>query len=147
MRTTKAYHPRRVVAALALALALSCVLVALTVAARPAQATFPGENGPIAYSFKDSSGKAQIYTIPSTGGEPTQISPDEYGSSWSPVFSPDGTKIAYSAHYRRCGCDQIYTVHSTGGRPTRITGTTSSVNPTSWGSAPQKQRQHHRHHR
>jgi len=52
------------------------------------------------------------------GANPRRLTIDE-GNESSPVFSPDGKTIAFSAQYD--GNDDVYTVPATGGIPNRIT--------------------------
>src|SRR5215217_6212267 len=70
------------------------VLIMVVVEASPAEATFPGNPGKIAYSGHHGQ-DFEIYTINSGGGgsfNVTDNSTDEYYSS----YSPSAKKIAYS---------------------------------------------------
>jgi hypothetical protein len=51
--------------------ALGASLLVLAAAVEPAQATFPGKNGRIAY--QSTGGDSEIYSISESGGTPTQL--------------------------------------------------------------------------
>jgi hypothetical protein len=76
-------------AARSLILALGAALVLAPAVAAPAAATFPGVNGPIVYE-RD----GQVWTMQPDGSGQARV-----GELWgyTPVPSPDGTRIAYSA--------------------------------------------------
>lgn len=59
-----------------------------------------------------------IWTAPRDGGEAQRLTTDGHVVS-GPYFSPDGFKIAYSAHIG--GVDDLYLIDSTGGIPRRLT--------------------------
>ena len=86
--------------------ALMAVTVALTLGValvgveEPAQAAFPGENGRIAYyscGDRDLATECEIYTIPPSGGSPTQLT-NNTATDIYPAYSPDGTKIAFARY-------------------------------------------------
>jgi len=58
-----------------------------------------------------------VYTVPSTGGEPKQITPT--GPSYTHGWSPDGKSIVFTG--QRNGDFDIYRVPSTGGDEVRLT--------------------------
>jgi dipeptidyl aminopeptidase/acylaminoacyl peptidase len=105
-------------------LAVTCVLAGcvgvFVVPPNVAQATFPGQNGNIAYSAYDGN-DYEIYTINPTGGTPFQVT-DNNVDDRRPSYSPDGNKIAY-ASTRADGSQswQIYTIDATGGTPFQVT--------------------------
>lgn len=67
----------------------------------------------IAFSYKGA-----IYSVPSTGGKATRLtSGDAYHSA--PVWSPDGSKIAYSTDVN--GGADVYIMDADGAHPTRLT--------------------------
>lgn len=59
-----------------------------------------------------------IWTVPKAGGVAVRLS-SPAGEEMFPRFSPDGSKIAYSANYD--GNTDVYVVPSTGGEPVRLT--------------------------
>ncbi len=65
---------------------------------------------------------AAIYTVPATGGQATQITP-ELSYAWHPRWSPDGSRIVFNSSYREPD-GQWYTriswVPSEGGDVTRL---------------------------
>jgi Tol biopolymer transport system component len=88
---------------LAMGAALSAV-VALAGTAREAEATFPGTNGRIAFASEGTTGAGvdnptgdyEIFTIKPDGTGLKQLTFNTVHDS-TPVFSPDGTKIAYES--------------------------------------------------
>ena len=100
--------------AIAKAISLRSFIAALTVvaggvvAAGPADATFPGANGKIAFAdFKT----GQIYSINPDGTALTQLT-HANGASFMPKWSPDGTKIAFSSD--RSGEIRIWVMNADG---------------------------------
>jgi tricorn protease len=59
-----------------------------------------------------------IWVVPKTGGVANRLS-SPLGEEMFPRFSPDGSKIAYSANYD--GNTDVYVVPTMGGEPVRIT--------------------------
>src|SRR5437016_5723472 len=59
-----------------------------------------------------------IWLVPKTGGTATRLS-SPLGEESFPRFSPDGTKLAYSADYD--GNTDVYVVPTAGGTPVRLT--------------------------
>ena len=59
-----------------------------------------------------------IWIVPKKGGAATRLSSPQ-GEESFPRFSPDGTKIAYSAAYD--GNTDVYVVNAAGGEPVRLT--------------------------
>ena len=85
---TKTLQFKALAAVAALTLAL-CLLV--WIAAQPAQAEFPGQNGKIV--FQSDRAGTNIHTISPTGGTVTNLTRSDGNSD--PAFSPDGSKIAF----------------------------------------------------
>ncbi len=110
----------------ALAMALVVGLVATSGSA--GAGTFPGANGRIVYSEDRAAGGEdyEIYTVGPNGGTPRRVTNnvlDEVG----PVWSPDGTKIAYfgpliSSHPERF----IFRIPAGGGKRTLLTSINAS---------------------
>jgi Tol biopolymer transport system component len=59
----------------------------------------------------DRGGTSDIYKMPATGGEPTQLTSDSLGK-YGPAWSPDGRRIAF--HIIRNGNRDIYTMNADG---------------------------------
>lgn len=103
----------------AVLLVAAALSVALLAAQEPARATFPGENGDIAFVRLDAeSGTYQIFTVSPAGGNPRQLTFDNT-SKESPTWSPDGRKIAFVGGGPR-GRD-IYTMNADGSGKVAIT--------------------------
>ncbi len=100
--------------------ALACLLPAV-LAAGVAAAGEPKRllRGPtlsrsqIAFAFAD-----QIWTVGRDGGEAHRLVTGA-GRAWGPVFSPDGSLVAYTADYD--GNADVYVVPAAGGEPRRLT--------------------------
>ena len=99
---------------LAMLLAAGLLVVGLMALVEPAQATFPGNNGDIAFS-SNRSGGYQIYSLSSTGTEQNlnPVTTNLAGTDHDPAYSPDGTKVAFSR--TNGGETQIWTISATGG--------------------------------
>ena len=93
----------------------SLVVMLMVVEARPAEATFPGPNGKIAYSVLNSG----IYTINPGGGGKSKVTDTLMSGDAKPSYSPNGKRIAYSDYD---GNDfEIYTIKVGGGGETKVT--------------------------
>ncbi|MGI4745391.1 MAG: S41 family peptidase [Janthinobacterium lividum] len=60
----------------------------------------------------------EIWTVPRTGGRAERVVTGE-GQLSHPIFSPDGSRIAFTGRYD--GNTDVYVVASTGGEPKRLT--------------------------
>ncbi len=99
---------------LLVAVGLLIVLMMLVIEARLAEATFPGQNGKIAYEIGE-----VMYTINPDGSGKTKLT-----KGMAPSFSPDGKKIVYS---RWDGHDfEIHTINANGGGKTRLTSNSTN---------------------
>ncbi len=88
-------------------------------AASPAQATYPGTNGRLAYTF-EKDGIWQIFSMDPDGTDIEQITHFRKPQSTGGVnWSPDGTKIAFDSD--RTGEGEIWTINADGSGLTRIT--------------------------
>ena len=107
--------------AMALLVAAALVVAAFVVlfGAKPAQASFPGPNGKIA--FVKSNGvdpdNGSIFTVNANGSGLTKIAAS--ASATGPAFSPTGTKVAYSQAVN--GAQELYTMNVDGSGKTRLT--------------------------
>ena len=91
------------------------VVMLMVVKARPAEATFPGPNGKIAYAVLNSG----IYTINPGGGGKYKVTDTLVSGDAKPSYSPNGKRIAYSDYD---GQDyEIYTINVGGGGKTQVT--------------------------
>src|SRR5215208_3254801 len=130
---TKTNHLRALEAAGTLVVVGLVLLIMVVVAASPAEATFPGNPGKIAYSGYDGQ-DFEIYTINPGGGarfNVTNNSTDEYYSS----YSPSGKKIAYSGQDGANGDYEIYTINAGGGGKVKVTDNSTDDYYPSWGSS------------
>lgn len=73
--------------------------------------------------------KGDIYTVPATGGQATRLTATEAYEN-VPVWSPDGTKIAYASD--RNGNFDVYVVDAKGGTPKRLTFNSANELPESF---------------
>jgi hypothetical protein len=98
-----------------------------------AEATFPGENGRIAYASWDGR-DSEIYTIKVGGGGKTNVTNNNTNDAY-PDYSPDGKRIAYTVYNDSQG--DIYTINAFGGGKTQVTTTANAdEHAPSWGSRP-----------
>jgi TolB protein len=112
---------------LGLWIALGCVAAAL-LSATPAQATFPGQNGRIAYTDR----AGDIWTIEPDGTGAANLT-NSAAREDTPDWSPDGTKIAFATDadktepcnlqaYHAPLCNyELYTMNANGTGQTRLT--------------------------
>ena len=86
------------------------VLMLVVIEAGPAEATFPGKNGKIAYENID-----VIYTSNPDGSGKTKAT-----RGTAPSFSPDGKKIVYTS-WSGPTDSELYIINANGGGRTRVT--------------------------
>lgn len=70
--------------------------------------------------------RGDIYTVPTVGGAATRLTSNRAYDS-NPIWSPDGTRIAFSSN--RDGSDDIYIMSATGGSPKRLTYNSAAETP------------------
>src|SRR5215210_3660395 len=100
---------------LAVLMAAGLLVAGLMALVEPAQATFPGDNGRIAFaSNRAPTSSYQIYSVASTGREAdlNPVTTQLAGYDYDPSYSPDGTKIAFQRY--TSGNWDIWTINSTG---------------------------------
>jgi Tol biopolymer transport system component len=109
--------------------------------ASKAQATFPGQNGKIAF-VGNQTGTWQLYTMDPDGSHQTQITslPSTTWELWLPAFSPDGRRILFThdtqqnpcppGAYLPAGCGDLYVVNVDGTGLNRLTSDGLSWNGT-----------------
>jgi len=95
------------------------LLLLMLVDVRPAEATFPGKPGKIAYEGNDGN-DAEIYTIKPNGGGRVQLTDNNTGD-YTPSYSPSGKKIVYSGQDAPNGDREIYTINAGGGGRVQLT--------------------------
>ncbi|MEJ7843803.1 MAG: hypothetical protein WKF95_18740 [Rubrobacter sp.] len=115
------------VAALAAAVA---TLVFLTVEAGPAEASFPGQNGKMAFVRSN-----DVWTMNPDGSGQTNLTntPDVWETN--PAFSPDGTKLVFQGslpNTQGVGVYEIYTVNADGTDLRRLTYNDRSDSGPAW---------------
>jgi Tol biopolymer transport system component/PKD repeat protein len=127
MTKTGSYHLLLLVGVLSVSIFSSTVFVTLPSMVSNQQqsafATFPGENGKIAFdSFRD--GNGEIYVMNSDGSNQQRLT-NNPGLDAIPKWSPDGSKIVF---YRE---GDIYVMNSDGSNQQRLTSTGNENTP-SW---------------
>jgi TolB protein len=93
---------------------------ALGGAAPAAEATFPGERGPIAFQRivnPQDEESSQIFSVAGPGARARRLTSG--GNVFSPDYSPDGRRIAFER--RGVGPDTIFTMGADGSAPVRVT--------------------------
>ena len=113
--------------------AFCAMAAAAIVGAPPAGATFPGQNGLIAFSQGDMfpgggalfpgggpSRHSQIYTISPSGGAPTQLThlPSKRAGA-APAWSPDGKRLVYESN--QSGEFRIWVMNANGSGQSQVT--------------------------
>ena len=84
---------------IAFALSVLSAALAPALAVPPAAHAAPGTfNGRIAFTMSTGVGNEQIYTVNPDGSALTNLSNDPAVIDWYPVWSPDGTKIAFQSN-------------------------------------------------
>src|SRR5215213_6117265 len=131
---TKTNHLGALAAAGTLVAVGLVVLIMVVVEASPAEATFPGNPGKIAYSGHHGQ-DFEIYTINSGGGGKVQLTDNSTDDDGGLSYSPSAKKIAYSGRDASIGDYEIYTINSGGGGKVKVTNDSTDDYYPSWGSS------------
>jgi Tol biopolymer transport system component len=97
--------------------------------AAPAHATFPGQNGKIAYTVQTSLSNFDIATINSDGSGQTQLTSTS-APEGLPQWSADGSKIVFTS--QRDGNDEIYSMDANGSNVARLTTSSGADRNPDW---------------
>jgi TolB protein len=88
------------------------VCLGALVLAPSAQATFPGQNGKIAFLHKERGSLPAVYTMRPDGSHERRLA-----RGWAPAFSPSGRKVVFTPYGIS---DHLYTIRANGTRLRRI---------------------------
>lgn len=107
-----------------LAMLSAAVLAAFAVMAPPAQATFPGRNGPIAFAQNILLGVSSqdIWVINPNGSHEHRVS----GPGYEPSFSADGRHIVFTG-FNHQGVAEIYVVEANGRHRRQLTRSSGTI--------------------
>ncbi len=94
-------------------------MAAVLIAAAPAQAAFPGTNGRIAFNALRGSNPTHVFVMNADGSAQADVS-NNHASETTPVWSPDGTKLAMASN-RQDARQEIYIMDPDGGNAVSIT--------------------------
>lgn len=92
-----------------------------TAGAAPGQRFGARPRGVIVF-VSDRSGQYEIYSMKADGSSKEQLTRTKC-SEWTPVLSPDGTKIAYASDNGSCDNYDIFVMNIDGSDPVRLTDT------------------------
>src|SRR5829696_1655214 len=108
--------------------ALAAVVVLGLIEAQPAEATFPGKNGKIAFQ-SDAGGNYDIYTMNRNGEKIAKLTTNPADDE-DPAFSPDGKRIAFTSD--RDGDNDIYMMNVKGHKVVRLTSDPAVDTDANW---------------
>jgi hypothetical protein len=135
VKTVRLDHLRAALLTAAAAGLLAAVGLLVILYAQPAEATFPGKPGKIAYEGLDApNGDYELYKINAGGGGKVPLTDNNTNDEW-PSYSPSGKKIAYSGQEVANGDYKIYTIKSGGGGKFKVTDNATDNYGPSWGSS------------
>jgi Tol biopolymer transport system component len=121
-----------------IAVTVAACLLAMVVRVEPSKATFPGNNGKIAFRGLDETAGDSIYTVSGEGGIATRVPGTEgsamgWGFVQDPAYSPDGSELAFTTEDPdgEYSDIDIYTIPAGGGTPSPLlaNNTTNDVDP------------------
>jgi len=72
-------------------------------------------------SYEDEQARSDLWIVPSDGSGPLRRLTSGRGSEGDPVFSPDGTRLAFTARREDDDASQVYLLDLAGGEAQRIT--------------------------
>jgi Tol biopolymer transport system component len=114
-------------------------LAALFAAPMPAQATFPGQNGKIAfarYTGFDDAATSDIFTMSPNGRRLVNLTPDSPGVDDFPRWSADGRKIVFWSTRKSpnnpTGDQEIFVMNADGSEPRNLTRSASTDLKPAW---------------
>jgi len=118
---------RKRIPTICLMVAAVCVYTLGGVLFRPHPAVGASGNGRIAFTGTDDQSDSQVYTINADGSDIRQLTNDTNGN-YVPVWSPDGTKIAYTATDFGDQTDQVFVMRANGSHKVDITNDDNTQN-------------------
>jgi len=118
---------RRHIPTVSLLVAAVCVYSFGGILFRPHPAAGASGNGRIAFTGTDDQSNSQIYTMNADGSDIQQATNDTNGN-FMPAWSPDGTKIAYTATDFVDQVDQIFVMQANGSHKIDITNDNNTQN-------------------
>jgi Tol biopolymer transport system component len=113
------------------ALALGGAVLAMSAAAGPASAAFPGQNGKILFTRQvgDSGREQAIWVMNPDGTNPTQLTSGTGSDDQEPRWSADGTRIVFTREGPSIGNTTIWVMNADGSGQTQLTTTNGDENP------------------
>jgi TolB protein len=120
-------------ATVVLALVAACMAALVVAVMKPAEATFPGKNGKIAF-YSGRGGDPDIYVMKPNGSGVQLLTVDPPSppvNDVAPAWSADGTKIAFSSTTTTFNSD-IYSMNADGSNRTQLTNSSDLEYAPTW---------------